>query len=468
LSSPEGLRGSRGKVHHTIAAATPITKATSKNTHPTAFSSSGLLWRPLSSRGARALAAALLALLAACAAPPPQEAGPPAKEAAARPAPPAAAPAPQVSCPTAPAPAPPPPPSEYRGRLEAAAWSQLPDWGREPLRGSLDAFARGCTVLAEEEGWKAACETALAVPAGATEAEISLYFETHFDPYRVVNADDSDTGMITGYYEPLLHGSRTRTKRYRYPLYAPPPDLLTIDLASVYPDLKYKRLRGRLEGNRVVPYFSRGDIDSNPNLLKGLEIAWVDDPIDLFFLHIQGSGQIELPGGERIRVGYADQNGHPFRSLGALLIRRGEISPDSASMQGIKAWARRHTHRIREYLDANPSYVFFRELPTSLPGPIGALGVPLTPERSIAVDPRVIPLGAPVYLTTTWPDDARLLERLMVAQDTGGAITGAVRADFYWGSGDEAGALAGRMRQDGRMWVLLPKGLPPPVTAGRN
>jgi membrane-bound lytic murein transglycosylase A len=323
-------------------------------------------------------------------------------------------------------------------------------------------------VLARQESWKAPCEAALAVPASATDADIALWFQGAFDPYRVVNADDTTSGMITGYYEPLLHGSRTRTRKFGVPLYAAPPDLLTIDLSSVYPELKHRRLRGRLEGNRVVPYFSRGDIDSDPALLKGLEIAWIDDPIDAFFLHIQGSGQVELPTGERIRVGYADQNGHPFRSLGALLIRRGEIPPERASMQGIKEWAKRHTRKLRQYLDENPSYVFFRELPNDLPGPIGALGVPLTPERSIAVDPRVIPLGVPVYLATTRPNTDEPLERLMVAQDTGGAINGGVRADFFWGFGDAAGSEAGKMRQSGRMWVLLPKGSKPPAPPGAS
>ncbi|HUI99395.1 MAG TPA: MltA domain-containing protein [Usitatibacter sp.] len=376
-----------------------------------------------------------------------------------------------LACPPAPkpqCPAPQPAPPEYRGKLERADWSELPGWGRESLRPSFDAFVRSCTVLGEREAWRPACDAALALPASAADADLSQYFRGWFDPYRVLNADDTTTGMVTGYYEPLLHGSRTRTRRYRYPIYAPPPDLLTIDLSSVYPELKHRRLRGRLEGNRVVPYYSRGDIDSDPQLLKGMEIAWVDDEIDDFFLHIQGSGQIELPNGQRIRVGYADQNGQPFRSLGALLIRDGEIPAERASMQGIKEWAKRHKRKIRQYLDANPSYVFFRELPSTLPGPIGALGVPLTPERSIAIDPRVIPLGAPVYLATTWPESDEPLERLMVAQDTGGAINGAVRADFFWGFGDSAGALAGKMRQDGRMWVLLPKGysLPEALVAG--
>jgi len=420
---------------------------------------------PLSSNPRAPLAAgilALAALLAACSTPEPKIASqaPPAKPIA----PLACPPAPQPACP---APAPPQPaPFEARGKLVPAPWSELPDWGREPLRPALDAFARSCSVLDRQEAWKPTCDAAIAVPPAASESDIAAFFQGAFDAYRVVNADDSATGMITGYYEPLLHGSRTRTARFRTPIYGPPPDLLTIDLSSVYPELKHRRLRGRLEGNRVVPYFSREDIDTDPALLKGLEIAWVDDPIDAFFLHIQGSGQIELPNGERIRVGYADQNGHPFRSLGALLIRRGEIPPERASMQGIKEWARRHPRKLQESLDANPSYVFFRELPATLPGPIGALGVPLTPERSIAVDARVIPLGVPVYLATTRPNTDEPLERLMVAQDTGGAIAGGVRADFFWGFGDAAGSEAGKMRQEGRMWVLLPKGMPAPAPEG--
>jgi len=218
----------------------------------------------------------------------------------------------------------------------------------------------------------------------------------------------------------------------------------------------------------VVPYLSREEIDRDPAPLQGHELVWVDDAIEAFFLHIQGSGQVELPDGQRMRVGYADQNGHPFRSLGRALIDSGEIAPEKASMQGIKEWARRNPRKVQEYLNANPSYVFFRELPRDLPGPLGALGVPLTPERSIAIDPRVIPLGAPVYLATTWPNTSEPLTRLMVAQDTGGAIAGGVRADFFWGFGDEAGALAGRMRQAGRMWVLMPKGVAPPTVSAKG
>ena len=365
------------------------------------------------------------------------------------------------ACPAPAEPAKPPPVVETRGKLVPAAWAQLPDWPREALRPSLVALLRSCTVLEKRAAWSAACAEARALPAEAAQESLAAWFERTFDPHQVVNADGSDTGMVTGYYEPLLRGSRTPSPRFRYPLYAVPNDLLTIDLGSLYPDLQGRRLRGRLQGNRVVPYFDRGQIDREATPLAGLEIAWVDDAVDAFFLHIQGSGQVELESGERLRVGYADQNGHPFRSLGALLIRRGEIPPERASMQGIREWARRNPAKVQEFMNGNPSYVFFRELPRDLPGPLGALGVPLTPERSIAVDARVVPLGAPVYLATTWPNTAQPLNRLMLAQDTGGAIAGGVRADFFWGFGDAAGSLAGRMRQAGRMWVLLPKGYAP-------
>jgi membrane-bound lytic murein transglycosylase A len=344
----------------------------------------------------------------------------------------------------------------------------IPDWGREPLRESLVAFARGCSALEKQPAWQSVCAAATAMPPAAGNREIAAFFESRFDPFQVINADESTSGMVTGYYEPLLRGSRTRTSVYKYALYAVPQDLLVIDLASVYPDLKHMRLRGRVEGNRVVPYLARGEIEKDPAPLKGLELAWVDDPVELFFLHIQGSGQVQLENGERLRVGYAEQNGHPFRSLGRLLIQRGELPPERASMQGIKDWARRHPSKVQRFMNENPSFVFFRELPGDLPGPIGSLGVPLTAERSIAVDPRVIPLGVPVYLATTWPNSPQPLNRLMVAQDTGGAINGGVRADFFWGFGDGAGSLAGKMRQAGRMWVLLPKGYVPPAVVSAD
>jgi membrane-bound lytic murein transglycosylase A len=208
-----------------------------------------------------------------------------------------------------------------------------------------------------------------------------------------------------------------------------------------------------------VPYPARKDIEAG-NGFKGKPIAWAEDPVDLFFLQIQGSGRIELPDGTHLRVGYAEQNGHPYQSIGKLLVERGELKLEQASMQGIKDWGARNPDKLSELLASNPSYVFFRLLPNDLTGPLGALGVPLTGGRSIAIDPRFIPLGAPVFLATTQPNSPEPLNRLVIAQDTGSAIRGGVRADFFWGFGEAAGELAGRMKQPGRMWVLLPKDYP--------
>ena len=309
--------------------------------------------------------------------------------------------------------------------------------------------------------WQSTCSEAVRITE-PTDAAVRQFFETNFVPYRVASGDGAAQGLVTGYYEPLLRGSRAKGSPFVHPLYAPPDDLLVIDLAAINPDLKNMRLRGRLDGRRVVPYYSRAEIDGGIAPVAGKEIVWVDDPIEAFFLQVQGSGRVKLENGELLRVSYADQNGHPYHSIGRWLVDQGELPLSDASMQGIQNWARSNPQRLSELLNQNPSYVFFRELPNADGGPPGAQGVPLTPERSIAVDPRFIPLGAPVWLATTRPNSIVPLERLVVAQDTGGAIRGAVRADFFWGFGPDAGREAGRMRQQGRMWVLLPKGYPLP------
>ena len=231
----------------------------------------------------------------------------------------------------------------------------------------------------------------------------------------------------------------------------------------MHPELKNKRVRGKLVGNKLVPYLTRADIESNPAPLAGNELVWINDIIDVFFLQVQGSGLVKLDSGEDVHVGYADQNGQAYNSIGRVLVERGELTLDQASMQGIKNWARNNMAKLRDLLNSNPSYVFFRELPAGLPGPLGALGVPITAERSVAIDPKYIPLGAPVFLSTTQPNSQTLLKRLMLAQDTGGAIKGGVRADFFWGAGNEAGKLAGAMKQTGKIWVLLPKDFQFPV-----
>jgi membrane-bound lytic murein transglycosylase A len=366
-----------------------------------------------------------------------------------------------AACAQVPAPCPcPPPKAPADARYEPAEFTALPGWGAAPLAASVRAFVAGCARVAEGHAMRAACDAARELPAG-DEAAARAFFESSFAAYAIAAPDGAREGLVTGYYEPVLFASRQRNALFTEPVYGVPEDLVVVDLAEQYPELRGMRLRGRLNGRRLEPYFSRGEIDSRNGAFRAPAIAWVADPVALFFLQIQGSGQLLLDSGERIRVGYADQNGHPYRSLGRHLVERGELVLEQASMQGIQAWAKANPERLREALNHNSSYVFFRELP-AVAGPIGALGVPLEAGYSVAVDPRFVPLGAPVYLATTYPLSEQPLERLTMAQDTGGAIKGAVRADFFWGSGGEAGELAGRMRQQGRMWILWPRGAPLP------
>jgi len=355
-----------------------------------------------------------------------------------------------VVCPVCP----PPKPAPETARYEPRGFTDLPGWNRAQLEPSLRAFIAGCARF------KRVCALAKSLPVGDEQAA-RRFFETEFVPYALISSESGDTGLVTGYYEPIVDGSRVPSAQHRFPIFGVPPDLVIVDLGNVVPETRPLRLRGRLEGRRLVPYYSRAEIDGRGEAFGAPVLAWSGDPVELFFLQIQGSGQVRLENGERIRVGYADQNGHPYRSLGRYLVDRGELLLEQASMQGIKAWAAANPQKLRDALNHNASYVFFRELPPT-DGPIGALGVPLHAEVSLAVDRRFVPLGAPVYLASTFPLSEEPLERLMAAHDTGGAIRGVVRADFFWGTGQDAGAQAGRMRQQGKMWLLWPIGEPPP------
>ena len=341
-------------------------------------------------------------------------------------------------------------------------FAAIPGWPNAVLEPGLRAFAAGCPWIAPASPLRRACDAARTVAAGDERAARRMVEES-FSAWAIVPADGAAEGLVTGYYEPILQGSRTPTDRYRHPVYGVPADLVAVDLESVSPELKGLRLRGRVEGNRLLPYWTRAEIadgaragGGSGNGFRAPVVAWVEDPVELFFLQIQGSGQVELDSGGRLRLGYGDQNGHPYRSMGRYLVQRGELALEQTSMQGIKTWAAANPRKLREALDSNPSYVFFREMPDA-GGPVGTLGVTLTAGYSIAVDPRSVPLGAPVFLATTWPLSTQPMERLMAAQDTGGAIRGAQRAAVFWGTGSEAGVLAGRMRQQGRIWILWPR-----------
>lgn len=345
--------------------------------------------------------------------------------------------------------------------LKPAQWEEIDGLQMDNLSQAWPGWMLSCSTLVNKAVWKNACNAAAQLNEQTAKnpdsSQIQQYFKQYFSVYKASNQDGTDTGMITGYYEPLLKGSRTKSAQYPNPLYAPPDDMITVELDSVFPELKFKRVRGRLVGNKLVPYYNRAEIEKENSPLRGREFIYIDDMIDVFFLQIQGSGLVQLENGEQVHVGYADQNGHPYNSIGRLLVERGELTLAQASMQGIKNWARSNLAKLRDLLNSNPSYVFFRELPAGLPGPLGALGVPILGERSVAIDPKFIPLGAPIFLSTTEPNSTKPLKRMMMAQDTGGAIKGGVRADFFWGAGPEAGAKAGAMKQTGKIWVFLPR-----------
>ncbi|MVW79308.1 murein transglycosylase A [Bordetella sp. 02P26C-1] len=368
------------------------------------------------------------------------------------------------------------PARKLAGRFQRANWAEMPGWSNDDLSNFWPLFVRNCRGLmrqtsgnlaaparATPRAWQPVCAAAAKLEGTPMDAAaVRQFLQMHLQPWQLNGADNRQAAnTVTGYYEPLVRGSRRQGGVYQWPLYGVPEDLLTIDLGSVYPELAGKRVRGKLVGKRVVPYDTRASIEASGK--RPPVIAWVDDPVDNFFLQVQGSGRVLLTdgpdAGTTMRVAYADHNGQPYVSIGRWLIDKGELRANEASMQNIRAWAQRNPARVREMLNANPAVVFFREEVVTDPelGPKGAYGIPLVAKRSIAVDASFVPLGTPVYLSTTWPSSDRPLQGLVFAQDTGAAIKGAARADLYWGFGDEAGAQAGRMKQRGQMWVLWPK-----------
>ena len=300
-------------------------------------------------------------------------------------------------------------------------FSELRSWAEDDHAGALEAFLVTCTDLKDPD-WSALCALA------QQEPDPRGFFELFFRPVLI---EDGKPALFTGYFEPQLDGALRPSARYRYPVYKEP--------------------RAAKLSN---PWYTREQIETG-DFMRGHEIAWVDDPVELFFLQIQGSGRIRLPDGNVIRLGYGGSNGHEYRSVGAELVRQGIYSPHQVSAQVIKNWVRRNPDDGQKLLWHNPSYVFFREIGSVAPhlGPLGAMNRSITSERTVAVDPAFVPLGAPVWIEK---EGATPMRRLMVAQDTGSAIKGAQRADIFIGTGDQAGRRAGRLRDPGRMVVLLP------------
>ncbi|CAK17664.1 murein transglycosylase A [Pseudomonas entomophila] len=338
-----------------------------------------------------------------------------------------------------------------------ATWQDLPTVSDNDLLAGFQAWRNGCEKLTRDPVWAETCTAAAGV--APDPAQVRAFLQQNLQVHGLRSAENNANGLITGYYEPVYPGSLTRTEAAHVPVYGVPEDMIVVDLASVYPELKGKRLRGRLEGRVLKPYDTAEVI--NREGAKAPVLAWLTDPMDLQFLQIQGSGRIQLEGGRQLRLGYADQNGHPYRPIGRWLIEQGQLKKEDVSMGAIHAWAQANPQRVPELLASNPSYVFFGTRPDSNEGPRGSLNVPLTAGYSVAIDRKVIPLGSLLWLSTTRPDGSPVV-RPVGAQDTGGAITGEVRADLFWGTGAEAGELAGNMKQQGQIWMLWPKGKPLP------
>ena len=328
---------------------------------------------------------------------------------------------------------------------------------------ALAAFRISCPALikrADASGltrpdqWASACGAASAWPDRAAVSFFVQYFET-----AVIGGGKA---FATGYYEPEIAGSRTRAAGYEVPVYRRPADLVEADLGLFGDAWKGKRIRGRVVDGRFVPYDDRAAIEAGALAGRGLEIGWAADPIEFFFLQVQGSGRLRLPDGQVMRIGYDSQNGRDYVGIGGLMRERGLLQPGQSSMQGIMAWLRANPEQGRAIMRENKSFVFFREL--TGPGPLGALGLPVSPRATVAADPAYVPLGAPVWLTL----DRAEANGLWVAQDTGGAIKGANRFDTFWGAGEEARRIAGGMSGRGEALLLLPSGALAAIESGNG
>ena len=336
----------------------------------------------------------------------------------------------------------------------SVGFSDLEGWKNDEAANALTAFKLSCAALTKNpkraESWQQVCADAENIAINDNSAR--EFFENEFTPYQVAGPKGYE-GLFTGYYMPELRGSLKRTSDFQTPLYARPKDMISADLGAFKKDLKGQHIVGKIDGNSFIPYDDRAAIAKNMLKHRAKPLVWVNDPVGAFFLEIQGSGLIRLTNGHTMPVGYDGTNGRAYVAIGQVLADRGDI-PRPVTMPKIRAWLSKHPVQMQGILDANPSFIFFRRLPNT--DAIGAEGVALTPERSLAVDPASVNLGMPVWLDTT-DAEGNPFQRLMVAQDTGGAIKGAVRGDVYWGTGDQAAAQAGAMQSHGRYFILLPK-----------
>ena len=325
------------------------------------------------------------------------------------------------------------------------SFENLPNFENENFEDVLRNFKNNCRTKKSKKIYGSLCQKAKSFN-NAKE-----FIVTNFSPFMISTKESETTGLLTGYYEASLRASVKKTKKYKYPIYETPQDLIIVDLSSIYPALKKYRLRGRVKGNRLVPYDTRAQ--SKKRVVNSNIICYCDSKIDRFFLEIQGSGRVKLDNGKNMFIGYDNQNGHKYKAIGRYLVKIGALKLEDVSLQSIKAWLKKNPKRVDEVLNYNQSLVYFKERNQ---GATGALGLELTPKRSVAVDRSFIPLGSMLYLSADVDETNE--SRVVFAQDTGGAIKGAVRADFFLGSGDTAMQSAGRLKADLKLWVLMPKG----------
>ncbi|MBL8643122.1 MAG: murein transglycosylase A [Rhodospirillaceae bacterium] len=367
----------------------------------------------------------------------------------------------------------PPTPIRPPVTYDAVAFASLPGWTEDSMADALPALRNSCEAVARDApetmhtagmlsftsaDLASACTAVMNAGTGATSVRLAV--EQTFQPYAV-SFSGNPVGTFTGYYEATLRGSLTREGAYQFPLYGLPQNLITVALKDFIPADRLDGTQvpptvvGRVVDQKLKPYFTRAEIDAGNAIAEdGTVVAWVDSAVDAHVLHIQGSGQVMLPDGTVMRVGYAGNNGHSFKGLGRILINEKVLPEGGASMIAVRDWLKQNPDRAAELMNQNARYIFFRKIEGD--GPIGAQGVALTPGRSLAVDPRYVALGLPLWLDTVDPDNAPL-QKLVVAQDVGAAITGAVRGDYFWGAGEGAFAKAARMKSQGRYYVLLPR-----------
>lgn len=372
-------------------------------------------------------------------------------------------------------PAPPPiPPAPPEIQIKPVSFNALPGWDASDSRSSLKAFQTSCRAFLRQpankevgslhvplkaKDWWPSCRAALKL-SNATESQAKFFFEAWFQPAMLEDSKPLE-GIFTGYYVPVHQGSLTKTAQYNVPIYGLPNNWVRFRLKDFDNNLPDRKIVGRIEGHAIVPFHTRAEINKGAISKVAPVLVWLDSEVDRLFLEIQGSGFIKLPDGSSMFIGYAGENGAAYSSIASVLIGRGVMTRDTASMQKIKAYFEEHPEQMREVIEHNKSFVFFSKQKKSIA--MGAQGVYLTPEYSMAVDRAWIPLGMPLWLNTTKPvEDLTVAEsepfnRLFVAQDTGGAIRGPIRGDVFWGTGKKAGAIAGRMKNKGVYWLFLPR-----------